>query len=455
MTQLSINTGVRSLVRLSVAAAIVVSAATTALPQMQSAMSSASDGLAGPVDYRLNLGDVLEISVHGFPELRQKAMVELNGEVSLPPAGRIRIVGMNIAEAQAAIRKLVTARPLRQKFADGRENLTVVAADDVSVSISEYRPVYVTGDVAKPGELVFRPGLTVRQAIALAGGFDIMRYRLVNPFIESADMKGKQESLWTEIAKVRAEAARVRAELDGNQSLDESAVRDIPLAPGFIDQLIETESATLKGRLEDFAKDQDHLKSLVHMAADRAKTLAATVENEEQGVKEDEKGYADLGHGAVSVLRMMDIRHTQIAGSTRVLQARWQLEQAQRDEAEAARNLEHADSARRTELLTALQAANVKANDLQAQLSANSEKLSATSLLKSRLVRGPGAKPIIQLFRSDRNMRQVVDAVEETSLLPGDTIDIALKNEFDLEVSRELGMVRNALGTGTDPVRRP
>jgi polysaccharide export outer membrane protein len=117
--------------------------------------------------------------------------------------------------------------------------------------------------------------------------------------------------------------------------------------------------------------------------------------------------------------------------------------------------LEHADSARRTELLTALQAANVKANDLQAQLSANSEKLSATSLLKSRLVRGPGAKPSIQLFRSDRNMRQVVDAVEETSLLPGDTIDIALKNEFDLEVNRELGMVRNALGTGTDPVRRP
>jgi polysaccharide export outer membrane protein len=191
------------------------------------------------------------------------------------------------------------------------------------------------------------------------------------------------------------------------------------------------------------------------MAADRAKTLAATVENEEQGVKEDEKGYADLGHGAVSVLRMMDIRHTQVAGSTRVLQARWQLEQAQRDQAEAARNLEHADSARRTELLTALQAANVKANDLQAQLSANSEKLSATSLLKSRLVRGPGAKPSIQLFRSDRNMRQVVDAVEETSLLPGDTIDIALKNAFDLEVNRELGMVRNALGTGTDPVRRP
>jgi polysaccharide export outer membrane protein len=455
MTQLRINTGVRSLVRLTVAAAIVVSAVTAALPQIQSALSSASDGLAGPVDYRLNLGDVLEISIHGFPELRQKAMVELNGDVSLPPAGRIRIVGMNIAEAQAAIRKLVTARPLRQKFADGRENLTVVAADDVSVSILEYRPVYVTGDVAKPGELVFRPGLTVRQAIALAGGYDIMRYRLVNPFIESADMKGKQESLWTEIAKVRAEIARVRAELDGNQILDESAVRDIPLAPSFIDQLVETEAETLKGRLDDFAKDQDHLKSLVQMAAERAKTLAATVENEEQGVKEDEKGYADLGHGAVSVLRMMDIRHTQIAGSTRVLQARWQLEQAQRDAAEATRNLEHADSARRTELLTALQTDNVKANDLQAQLSANSEKLSATSLLKSRLVRGPGAKPTIQLFRSDRNLRQVIDAVEETSLLPGDTIDIALKNEFDLEVNRELGMVRNALGTGTDPVRRP
>ena len=59
-----------------------------------------------------------------------------------------------------------------------------------------------------------------------------MRYRLVNPFLESADMKGRQETLWTEMAKVRVDAARIRAELDDIHGLDGSAFKDIPLAAG-------------------------------------------------------------------------------------------------------------------------------------------------------------------------------------------------------------------------------
>jgi polysaccharide export outer membrane protein len=347
---------------------------------------------------------------------------------------------MTITEAQAAIRKLVTARPLRQKFGDGRETLTVVAVDDVNVSIVEYRPVYVMGDVAKPGELPFRPGLSVRQAIALAGGFDIMRYRLVNPFLESADMKGKQETLWTEAAKVQVEIERIRAELDGTQSLDRSTLKDIPLDPGFIDRIVATESETLKRRQEAFSREFDHLKGLIRMAEDRARTLSATLANEEQGLKEDKKSYADLlqfgERGSLPVLRMMDIKRSQVTFSSRVLQTRLQLEVAEREQAEAIQALARADSERRTGLLKDLQAASVKSNELQAQISANAEKLTHTSLLKSRLVRGPDAKTKIRVFRSDHNTRQQIEAVEDTPLLPGDTIEIALRNEYDVEATR-------------------
>src|SRR5690606_6342358 len=48
-------------------------------------------------EYRLNFGDVLEFSVRGFPDLRQKAMVELDGEVSVPLAGRVRVIGMPLS----------------------------------------------------------------------------------------------------------------------------------------------------------------------------------------------------------------------------------------------------------------------------------------------------------------------------------------------------------------------
>jgi len=41
----------------------------------------------------------------------------------------------------------------------------------VSVSIMEYRPFYVTGEVEKPGSYPFHPGLTIDRAISIAGGF--------------------------------------------------------------------------------------------------------------------------------------------------------------------------------------------------------------------------------------------------------------------------------------------
>ncbi|MGZ5924076.1 MAG: polysaccharide biosynthesis/export family protein [Rhizomicrobium sp.] len=442
-------------VRLTLAFGILAAASAGARSQPSTATPSGANSSGGArVEYRLNAGDVLEISIYGFAELRQRAMIELNDEVSLPPAGRVRIAGMTIAEAQAAIRRLVTARPLRQRFPDGRDSLIVIAAEDVNVAIAEYRPVYVMGDVAKPGELAFRPGLTARQAIALAGGFDIMRYRLVNPFTESADLKGRQESLWTEMAKARIEVARIRAELDGNQNLDRSALNDIPLDAPFLAEIFDTESKILERRLASFTKEQQYLKGLVRMGEQRTRTLAASIDNEEQGLQEDKKGYSELlkvdVRNSLPVLRMMDIKRNQVASSSRVYQARAQFEQAELTQAEAAQSLQRLESDRRTALLKDLQAASVRSNDLQVQLSANGEKLMYTSLLKSRLVRGPGAKPTIRVFRSGRSAREKIDAVEDTPLLPGDTIEIALKDEYSGEPGHDPKVARNA--KGLDPV---
>ena len=42
---------------------------------------------------------------------------------------------------------------------------------DVTVSIKEYRPFYLHGEVKQPGGFTYQPGLTVQKAIALRGGF--------------------------------------------------------------------------------------------------------------------------------------------------------------------------------------------------------------------------------------------------------------------------------------------
>ena len=55
---------------------------------------------------------------------------------------------------------------------DGSLNdLTVTVDHDVSVEILTFEPIFVLGEVNKPGSYAYAPGLTMLKAIALAGGY--------------------------------------------------------------------------------------------------------------------------------------------------------------------------------------------------------------------------------------------------------------------------------------------
>ncbi|MGE0697541.1 MAG: polysaccharide biosynthesis/export family protein [Hyphomicrobiaceae bacterium] len=394
---------------------------------------------SGDTEYRLNYGDVLELSVRGFPELRQKAMIEPDGEVSLPLAGRVRVVGMPLASAQAVIKSLATPRPLHQRFADGRDGYVALALDDVLVTLAEYRPIYIMGDVGKPGELPYRPGMTARQAIALGGGFDIMRYRLVNPFIESADLKGQHEVLWTDAARVRVRLKRVEVELDGKSELDPNVVADIPLDKAYLDEIVKTETETLKRRRADYASEIEHIRGLIGQAETKVDTLKKQLSTEVQGADVDQQELDQMKdfqkRGSLPLMRLMEIRRIQLANATRVLQTRVQSDQAERELAEAKRSLERLNNTYRTALLAERQEQSALYNSLLARISANSEKLVHTSVLKSRLVRGRGSKVNIAIHRSLLDFKQTLVGTEDTPLAPGDTVEIALEGDNDVDAA--------------------
>jgi polysaccharide export outer membrane protein len=412
------------------------SAIATGDPPKQSSRSESVESRE-QAEYRLNYGDVLEFSVRGFPELRQKAIVELDGDVSLPLAGRVKVVGMTLSAAQAAIKGLAIPRPLQQRFPDGRESYVALALDDVLVTMAEYRPIYVMGDVGKPGEIPYRPGMTVRQAIALGGGFDIMRYRLVNPFLESADLKGQYEVLWTDAARTRVRLKRVEVELEGKTQLDPDVVADIPLNKSFLEEIVRTESETLNRRLADHAKEAQHIRGLIEQNIAKVENLKKQLETEVQGADVDTQELEQMKdyqrRGALPLMRLMEIRRIQLANATRVLQTRVQFDQAERDLAEARRSLERLDNTYRTALLAERQDQSAIYNSLLAKLSANSEKLEHTSVLKSRLVRGRGGRVSIAIHRSLLDLKQTLSGSEDTPLFPGDTVEIALESEREVD----------------------
>jgi polysaccharide biosynthesis/export protein len=161
-------------------------------------------------EYRLASGDVVEISVIGPPDLAHRAAVDADGRVSLPLLGRLNAAGLTLSQLQSSIRELLPTKVFRRRTDDGREYPVLLTADEVTLSVAEYRPVYVNGDVAKPGQQTFRAGLTERQALALAGGYDVMRFRAKDPFLESADLRSEYMSLWTDFAREQIRISRCR-----------------------------------------------------------------------------------------------------------------------------------------------------------------------------------------------------------------------------------------------------
>jgi polysaccharide export outer membrane protein len=108
--------------------------------------------------YRLGAGDVVSIRVLGEDDLkREKIRLSDAGTISFPIIGEIKVLGKRVAELEGLI-----ADGLRGKY---------LLNPVVSVTIEEYRPFFVNGQVEKSGAYPFQPGLTIRKAVSIAGGF--------------------------------------------------------------------------------------------------------------------------------------------------------------------------------------------------------------------------------------------------------------------------------------------
>ncbi len=107
----------------------------------------------------LGAGDVFEVRVYGEPELSGVYRVGPQGDIVFPLCRKVEVGGLS---ANA------TAEKLRACLAAG-----YIRSPQVSVLIKEYnsKKIFVFGEVQRPGTFVYEDGMTVIQAVTLAGGF--------------------------------------------------------------------------------------------------------------------------------------------------------------------------------------------------------------------------------------------------------------------------------------------
>ena len=113
---------------------------------------------AGPgAVYTLDTGDRVRVSVFGQEGVSNSYLVDAAGYVNVALTGPVGARGLTAA----ALAQAIAAR-LQQGF---------VREPHVSVEVEAYRPFFILGEVAAPGQYPFVPNMTVESAVAIAGGF--------------------------------------------------------------------------------------------------------------------------------------------------------------------------------------------------------------------------------------------------------------------------------------------
>lgn len=146
--------------------------------------SSVQAYAAGMSNYRLGSGDKISITVFDEKELSlEKIRLSDAGTISYPMLGEIKILGLTVSQLEKLI-----ANELRGKY---------LVDPKVTVTIDEYRQFFVNGMVKSPGGFSYQPGLTIRQAVSLAGGFQDRADRDKIQVIHDNDKSPHSEGLGT------------------------------------------------------------------------------------------------------------------------------------------------------------------------------------------------------------------------------------------------------------------
>ena len=107
--------------------------------------------------YHLDAGDKLRVVVYGQEGLTNTYAIDAGGSITMPLIGSVPARGRTPAGLAADI----SAR-LRRGF---------IREPSVAVEVEAYRPFFILGEVAAPGQYPYVPNMTVESAVAIAGGF--------------------------------------------------------------------------------------------------------------------------------------------------------------------------------------------------------------------------------------------------------------------------------------------
>ncbi|MGI9423064.1 MAG: polysaccharide biosynthesis/export family protein [Hyphomicrobiaceae bacterium] len=379
-------------------------------------------------DYKVRSGDVLELAVVGASELGRRVPVEVNGTATFPIIGELQIDGIGIRR----IRETVSARFANIIYRPNSQatgaSPWVIQKTDVLLRVAVYRPVYVTGGVAKPGEVVFRPGITVQQAVSIAGGHDPFgaRRAQTTSAADIVELQGELASTTLALAATRARIWRLRTALGEN-------VRFRAKDPGVISpeaatKILSFEKAYLSSSTADLAQERAYLTNAIRQTNDRLAALKKQFASEQAGANLDEAEATKVDRlfskGLVASERVGQARRIVLMSSTRALQTKATIARANHLKGELDSRLRRLDSLSKVKLIGELKEANASAMRLSQRLQTIKFKMVYNRLGPTR---HEALTKSIFISRIDEDKKILAD--ENWVLRPGDVVEVVFNRD--------------------------
>ena len=365
-------------------------------------------------NYVIGKGDVIEINVLNLPALHRRLTVGPDGKIAVPPLGTLVAAGLTADQLQSAMQKQLIEKNV------ARDPIVVV-------EIAEYRPVFLNGDVAKPGEYVYRADLTVRKAVAMAGGYGpLAELHGLTPLMEAAKAKGDVGSLAIEVARQRLRVLRLNAELADEPELAIAHSTDGTVNPELFANLAKTEVAQFVADRADRETQRAYLQRMLQTAQSELEFLSRAGQEQQQALSRqmDDTARARelLQRGIGTVIRTEDEERSIGMLQWQNLDVQARLQQANERIADATRQLQGYDDQRKIRLLNELRKSSAEVGKLGQQLAAARDRLKYASRT------GVAAESLVQvvIYRTVNGAELRLDAELDATLTPGDMVQITV-----------------------------
>lgn len=385
------------------------------------------DHLIGPQDklgirvyeWRTATGEPFE-----WEALSGEFIVNGQGQISLPLIGSLDVVG----QQPGAVADLIARRL--------QDSAGLLKAPTASVQIVEFRPFYVIGGIEKPGEYPYRPGLTVLQAVSIAGGMRRSPDPLISRFERDAiTSRGDMRVMAALLDGLVARRARLQAEIDGAAA--------VTFPPELIDKkddpaiarLMREEEMIFSSRMEGIQKKVEANKHLKDLLTGEIASLRSQVELKKRQVAsarrefENVKSLVDKGLGTAP--RQLALERTLAEYESRQLDLERSIIEAQVEIAEAERNNVDVRSRWREEATVELRQTQVRIEELTEKfetarrLIQEAEVTAPANLARARRSRS-NLLPSYAIVRHENGEVREIPATEATPVRAGDTVRVTV-----------------------------